>query len=326
MSDYNRGSRPIENLGGKNFVRQAATPQSRINMEIPQNKGSGKLVIQKATKTNISIDISSGSSATITRQSQGNQQHQFQPNIQTHPPSNQNSFQSSIQIQNNQPHISTTPKNMHPQQGMMQHHPNSFNAASFMAAQQGMMQQSFMAPRPVMAQQNQGPIAQTSNQGPMSLSNQFTPPPPPPAPDFFSKLSLLSYVSSAKEGKSFNDTDLNSLGIDLNEKEPMLPMLHSVLSDAPLSSHSVYPTPSSYSSLSTNEDPTEKMNLFSIQILFFIFYTQVKTDMQVAAAEELIKRGYSYDEDKGTWSNTDGSEWDVNQWKLIEATTNITDE
>ena len=326
MSEYNRGSRPIENLGGKNFVRQAATPQSRINMEIPQNKGSGKLVIQKASKTNISIDRAVSSSATITRQSNQNQQHQNQPNIQmTHSNPSNNTYQPSPQMQSNTSHM-MAPSKPHSQPGMMQHHPNSFNAAAFMSAQQGMMQQQLFPQKPVMAQQYQGPITQASTQGPISLSNQYTPPPPPAAPDFFSKLSLLSYVAAAKEGKSFNDTDLNSLGIDLNEKEPMLPMLHSVLSDAPLSSHSVYPTPSSYSSLSTNEDPTEKMNLFSDQILFFIFYTQVKSDMQVAAANELIRRAFTYDEDKGTWSNSEGYEWDVNQWKLIGTTSNNADE
>ena len=179
-----------------------------------------------------------------------------------------------------------------------------------------------MKPTPTAAPQKANPQPQNS----IIITKQFIPPQPPAAPDFFSKMSLLSYVTSFKDEKSFNETDLFSLGINMKEKEPMLPMLHSVLSDAPLSSHSVYPTPKSYADLSTNEDPVAKIGLFKDQILFFIFYTQPKTEMQAAAYKELEDRGYSYDEDKGIWLNSDGAEWDVNQWKLIEPTISPNDE
>lgn len=159
------------------------------------------------------------------------------------------------------------------------------------------------------------PVAPAVQQAPVT-----TPPPAPQQPQM-SRFSLLSFVSSFEEGKSFNETDLASLGLDLQCDKPLLPMLHSVLSDVPLLDKSCLPVPECYTKIEAAGDPREQIGLFSEQTLMFIFATQTKTPLQAQAAEELQKRGFSYDADSETWHMPNGNEWSVNEWREIESST-----
>ena len=148
------------------------------------------------------------------------------------------------------------------------------------------------------------------------------PPPshPPPAPQQpqMSRFSLLSFVSSFEEGKSFNETDLASLGLDLQCDKPLLPMLHSVLSEAPLLDKSCLPVPECYTKIENAGEPREKISLFTDQTLMFIFATQTRTPLQAQAAEELQKRGFVFDVENEKWRMPNGNEWSIDEWREIE--------
>jgi hypothetical protein len=139
-----------------------------------------------------------------------------------------------------------------------------------------------------------------------------------PPPEIFSRLSLLSFVSSFEDGKSFNETDLATLGLDLQCDKPLLPMLHSVLSDAPLLNHSCHPIPESYKKVAVSGMPLEKVKLFSDETLMFIFATEAQTRLQSSAADELTRRGLVFDEERGRWQTQSGREWNMDLWKETE--------
>ena len=133
----------------------------------------------------------------------------------------------------------------------------------------------------------------------------------------FERLSLLSFVSSFEDEKSFNETDLEVLGLDLKCQEPLLPMLHSVLSDAPLLDHSRHPMPECYSKIQAG-NPAEKLSLFTPKTLLFIFYTYPRDPLQIQAAAELIKRQWVFDEENEEWRDQDGNPWSVDQWRELD--------
>jgi len=172
------------------------------------------------------------------------------------------------------------------------------------------------APNPVISQ----PPAPTPISTPAPTpAPSPAPAPPEQIPDFFSKMSLLSFVTSFQDSQSYNETDLFSLGLDLKREEPLLPLLHSVLSDAPLLNHSCYNIPESYPKDPPKVGQLGMMGLYSDQTLLFIFYTKPQNELQTAAAGELNSRGYTYDSERRVWSNKDQSEWDVDQWKFVES-------
>lgn len=295
MSDRH-GSRPIDSVGGRSFVRSSATPQATRPIEITTAKNSSaKFVIEKPQRMNISI---------------GKTQNQSTPKIErNHTPLK---VQAPARSQNQAP--ASNPVLAPPPDKVMVQAPAPIITTPRSSAPHPPPQASHSAPV------NQpAPVAQT--QSPPIVTNEFISPKPPAPADYFSKFSFLSFVQSFKEERSFNETDLNALGLNLNKEEPLLPMLHSVLSDAPLLNNSCYPMPKSYTAFAKTEDPTESIQMFSAPILLFIFYTQMHTEMQTAASNELMKRGFSYDEEKGSWSNPEGAEWDINQWKFAEPET-----
>lgn len=148
------------------------------------------------------------------------------------------------------------------------------------------------------------------------------PPPPPPPPSVLpnaapNRLSLHSFVSTFEEEKSFNETNLEVLGLDLKCHKPLLPMLHSVLSDAPLLDHSQHPMPECYSKIQCGE-PSDKLSLFSSQTLLFIFYTYPCDPLQSQAASELQRRQWQFDEELEEWKDQDGNTWSADKWREFE--------
>lgn len=159
---------------------------------------------------------------------------------------------------------------------------------------------------------------------PNPVAPPITPSPAPfssPQPEPFHRLSLLSFVSTFEDEKSFNETDLEVLGLDLKCQEPLLPMLHSVLSDAPLLDHSRHPMPECYSKIQCGK-PSDKLSLFTPQTLLFIFYTYPRDPLQTQAATELQRRQWKYDQDTDKWNDQDGNPWSVDQWEIEDNQTN----
>lgn len=106
------------------------------------------------------------------------------------------------------------------------------------------------------------------------IKPRIDPPRPNPQPEIdLIRLTILqSFISSFEEEKSSNETDIEVLGLDLKCQEPLLPILHSVLSDAPLHDNSRHPTPESYSKIQLrSKNPAEKLSLFSPKLFFSSF-------------------------------------------------------
>jgi hypothetical protein len=137
-------------------------------------------------------------------------------------------------------------------------------------------------------------------------------------PEQPSRLSLAQFVSQFEEGKSFNETDLGSLGLNLNYSGPFLPMLHSVLSSAPLLTVSCHPIPDYYLKCPSIGSMEDKQSLFTDQTLMFIFHTETGTPFQRMAAEELFRRGFQLDEYTGKWYTKNQNEWSIDEWRELE--------
>jgi len=138
-------------------------------------------------------------------------------------------------------------------------------------------------------------------------SNQITPTHTPS--DFFNDFSILKVIDN--KIPEFNYTDINSLGFNINDESPLIPRVLSLVSDAPIVGSS-YPMPPSYSAIPIF-DPKEKISLFPDETLFYIVFVQTGEIFDMAKSE-LLNRGYTYD---GTWHNSSGSVWSVDQWEFI---------
>lgn len=85
------------------------------------------------------------------------------------------------------------------------------------------------------------------------------------------KLTLNSFVSSFQSYKSFNETKLESLGIDLNSNQPLLPDIYSVLSELPMPSVKPNSVPNSYKNLNFEGNVLNRIELFPVQTLILRF-------------------------------------------------------
>jgi hypothetical protein len=143
---------------------------------------------------------------------------------------------------------------------------------------------------------------------------------PPAQSDLAYRLSLASFVSQFEEGKSFNETELSGLGLDLHYDRPILPLLHSVLSEAPLAGHSWHGIPEHYREVAPSRPPQDKVALFSEQTLLFIFETEPRSPLQAMAADELARRGFVFDEEAEKWRTPNRRDWDTERWREAPAT------
>jgi hypothetical protein len=140
----------------------------------------------------------------------------------------------------------------------------------------------------------------------------------PPQSDLAVRLSLSTFVSQFEDGKSFNDTDIGTLGLDLHCDKPMFPALQSILSDAPLGERSCHPIPDCYRAVVAPVRAQEKTSLFTDQTLLFIFETEPRTAMQLLAADELQRRGFVYDDATEKWRTPRSRVWDAAKWAEVE--------
>ena len=120
--------------------------------------------------------------------------------------------------------------------------------------------------------------------------------------------------------KTFNETNLFSLGIDLNSTAPLLPKLKSIISELPFGEETEYEIPEFYEEIE-NQHESEDMFISkaSDECLMFIFYSKPRTKSQLKAARELEKREFSFIDQK--WRNRGGAAFNQNKWMFEEANT-----
>lgn len=299
----NQGQREgvIDSPGGRTFNRQSITPnparpqgfqfETPRNIQKPQNKQGPKIEFNKKPSINIQPkEVKKGIS--IVKPGSNTQYQQAPPPTIAPPPVVQRP---------------ATPTQ----------HPQTFNppANPVFAPPQVMPQQQQIRPQSPQMPQPTPTIQPQISQPAAKPVIQAQPQQQAATTENYNRLSLLSFVSAFEDGKSFNETDLATLGLDLKCQEPLLPMLHSVLSDAPLLEHSCHPTPECYSKILPTGEPQEKISLFTDQTLLFIFYTYTNNPLQIQAADELIKRGITFDEETCEWHPGDGIVWNCDTWK-----------
>ena len=131
-------------------------------------------------------------------------------------------------------------------------------------------------------------------------------------------LTRNSYVFSHQ--KTFNETNLFELGIDLSSDKPILPKLKSIVSELPFGEASEYEIPEIYKEIEI-KNPEEAEEMFiskaTVECLLFIFYCKPRTKSQLNAAKELEKRGFTFKNQK--WFDKEGRSFDSNKWAFDEA-------
>ena len=117
--------------------------------------------------------------------------------------------------------------------------------------------------------------------------------------------------------KTFNETNLFDLGIDISSSDPIFPSLESIISDNPLGENTFYHIPQSYKIIDTKSFQKNE-NLFlknaSNECLLFIFYSKPRTVSQVKAAEELERRNFVYLSEKQKWKNENNQIFNEEKW------------
>lgn len=273
--------------GGRAFERHATTPNQNMGTPVIAARSGPKIEISK--NKNTSITIQPTNSPKIERRAPLN--ISFRSQAQNPPPPN-----ITISVPTNRPATPT------------QHTPPTFNPPVVNPPPAVVQPPARVQSTPIPPQQQ--PTVNLSTPKPLApVQTQPTP------SENYNRLSLLSFVSAFEDTRTFNETDLASLGLDLKCSEPLLPMLHSVLSDAPLLEHSCHPTPECYTKILPTGEPQDKISLFTPQTLFFIFYTYTNNPLQILAADELTKRGYTFDEETCEWHSDPGLVWNCDTWK-----------
>lgn len=134
-------------------------------------------------------------------------------------------------------------------------------------------------------------------------------------PELPKQYSLETVADKFENEVTFNETDINSLGIDLNSEDALLPNLKSIVSELPLGGLSAYKIPKSF-----NFDSPKSLEPFkkfaSTETLLFIFYSQPRTKNQIDAANALLSKGFTFDK---FWKDQDGKYFNPELWKFSDA-------
>lgn len=96
-------------------------------------------------------------------------------------------------------------------------------------------------------------------------------------------------------------TDLTTLGLNLSSTDVLHTTFASPFSSTPLKQEPNHSIPDCYFINPPLTVPTDKMNLFSDETLFYIFYGMPNDVLQVAAAVELAARDWSYHTELRVW-------------------------
>ena len=117
--------------------------------------------------------------------------------------------------------------------------------------------------------------------------------------------------------KTFNETNLFDLGIDITSSGPIFPNLQSIVSDLPLGEKSFYQNPEEYQRIDYNAFQANEeifIKSASDECLLFIFYSKPRTISQKYASDELINRKFVYINDMKQWKNEQGLLFNPKKW------------
>ena len=122
--------------------------------------------------------------------------------------------------------------------------------------------------------------------------------------DRFGMFGLVDVVRMTDEDLSMLalGCDLTSLGLNLNQGEPLSASFMTPLTDAPsMAAEPVFSVPQCYSSSHSIAPALCKTDCFSDELLFYIFYAMPRDVLQEAAAQQLYKRGWRFHKDLKLW-------------------------
>jgi len=150
------------------------------------------------------------------------------------------------------------------------------------------------------AQQN---FQQQANFEFLRQQQQSQPPQQFTIPDRFGLLGLLSVIRMTDPDLNTLalGTDLTTLGLNLNSPECLYNTFASPFTDTPAHREPDYVLPSCYYVQPPMQPPTSKMNLFSDETLFYLFYSMPNDLLQNAAAAELYHRDWRYHKELKIW-------------------------
>ncbi|KAH0790395.1 CCR4-NOT transcription complex subunit 2 [Histomonas meleagridis] len=140
----------------------------------------------------------------------------------------------------------------------------------------------------------------------------------PPSFENNTPISINPLFTPCSNPELDEEFDFVNLGIDLNAREPLLPRIYYAGSDAPMVHCSQFPVPDSYPRQLEEVKALDRLRAFSDEALFFVFYLHAKDELQLAAYNELLQRGFIFDKENKYWKNQIGFAFDCNQWKFVQ--------
>ncbi|GAM19605.1 hypothetical protein SAMD00019534_027800 [Acytostelium subglobosum LB1] len=201
----------------------------------------------------------------------------------------------------------------------------------YQKSQQGVQQQQQIQPQQTLTQQQQQQQQRNlTTSGPKDDSNKLL------LKDPNHKYGLLGLLSTIKTQDVDVSTltigiDLTCLGLNLNSASDLSIQFGSPWYDVPVPRKPEYYLPTCYSTPGL-ESPSFKMSLFTIETLFYIFYSMPKDILQICAALELYHRDWKYHRDGKVWLKKDNDSestvtnqyeagtfalFDANQWEIV---------
>jgi CCR4-NOT transcription complex subunit 2 len=126
---------------------------------------------------------------------------------------------------------------------------------------------------------------------------------PQQEPDAYGLLGLLRVLKLTDRDLNMLafGTDLTTLGLNLSSPDALYATFSSPFSDTPLKREPEYQIPTCYYIRPPLPPPTDKMSLFSDETLFYIFYSMPRDALQIAAANELQARDWTYHTELKLW-------------------------
>jgi len=120
--------------------------------------------------------------------------------------------------------------------------------------------------------------------------------------DPYGLLGLLKVLNMSNRDLNIlaSGIDLTTLGLNLMS-DTLYPTFASPFSDMPLKREPEFQIPNCYFLKDPLLPPLDKMSLFTDETLFYIFYSMPKDSLQMAAANELMMRDWSYHTELKVW-------------------------
>ena len=193
------------------------------------------------------------------------------------------------------------------------------------------------APPPPQSQAQQGQAATAQPAAPASPVSKPAAQPSGKSsalPDRFGLLGLLSVIRMSDQDRTTLalGTDLTTLGLNLNSPDSLYKTFASPWADSPATPERELHLPACYGQMGPRLQPGSFVK-FTLETLFYVFYSMPNDEAQLYAAEELSNRGWYFHKELKAWLarvpntqplvKTDTRErgsyfiFDVNQWERV---------